>query len=173
MSEIKLIIGLGNPGQSFYYHRHSIGFRVLDALADKQGIAWQKKDNYEVAQVATTHGSVYLIKPLTYMNSSGSVLPAFTKKGIKAENIVVVHDELEIPFGKVTVKQGGSARGHNGLKSIITHVGDNFYRVRVGVSRPENRDDVPDYVLSNFPEPADKVDAVIALAVGELEALLA
>jgi PTH1 family peptidyl-tRNA hydrolase len=168
---IKLIIGLGNPGQSFYHHRHSIGFRVLDALAEKHGASWQKKDNMQVAQITLNNASVYLVKPQTYMNNSGQVLGAFTKKGIKAEDILVVHDELEIPFGKVTLKQGGSARGHNGLKSIISVVGDNFHRMRVGIGRPENKEDVPDYVLTNFPEGEDKVSAIIDQAVDMLEAL--
>jgi PTH1 family peptidyl-tRNA hydrolase len=162
---IKLIIGLGNPGQSFYYHRHSIGFRVLDALAEKYHAHWQERQNMEMTQVPLGDSNVYLVKPQTYMNNSGAVLSFFTKKGIKAEDILVVHDELEIPFGKVTLKQGGSARGHNGLKSIISVIGDNFHRLRVGIGRPENREDVPDYVLSNFPEGEPKVTEIIQKAL--------
>ncbi len=166
---IRLIIGLGNPGQSFYYHRHNIGFRVIDAFAEKYHGSWQEKSNMQLAQINYNEGALYLAKPDTYMNNSGQILPFFIKKGIKAENILVIHDELEIPFGKVTMKQGGSARGHNGLKSIISVVGDNFYRLRVGIGRPENREDVPDYVLSNFSEDSSKVDEIIIKAVHALE----
>lgn len=168
---IRLIIGLGNPGQSFYYHRHNIGFRVIDAFAEKYHGAWQEKSTMQLAQISYHEATLYLVKPDTYMNNSGQVLSFFIKKGIKAENVLVIHDELEIPFGKVVMKQGGSARGHNGLKSIISIIGDNFYRLRVGIGRPENREDVPDYVLSNFSEGSSKVDEIIIQAVHALESL--
>ncbi len=164
-STIKVIIGLGNPGQSFYYHRHSIGFRILDALAEKYGAHWQEKATMQLTQVPLGDGNVYLVKPQTYMNNSGDVLSFFIKKAIKAEDILVVHDELEIPFGKVTLKQGGSAHGHNGLKSIISVIGDNFFRLRVGIGRPEHKEDVPEYVLSNFLEGEPQVTEVIQKAV--------
>lgn len=164
-STIKVIIGLGNPGQSFYYHRHSIGFRILDALAEKYHAHWQEKANMQLTQVPLGDRNVYLVKPQTYMNNSGDVLSFFTKKGIKAEDILVVHDELEIPFGKVALKQGGSARGHNGLKSIISAIGDNFFRLRVGIGRPEHKEDVPDYVLSNFPQGEPQVTEIIQKAL--------
>ncbi len=168
---LKLIIGLGNPGQSFYYHRHSIGFRILDALADKHSAVWQEKKDMAVTQISLHGNTVYLVKPQTYMNNSGDILPTFTKKGIKPEEILVVHDELEIPFSKVALKQGGSARGHNGLKSIISRIGDNFHRLRIGIGRPANREDVPDYVLQDFSEREAQIVEVIQKSLDLIDRL--
>ena len=167
--DIKAIIGLGNPGSSYYYHRHSIGFRILDALLDKHGGSWRKIQDMEIAEIMLNGVTVFLIKPQTYMNSSGKVIPYLLKKGIKAENILVIHDELELPFGQIKIKQGGSAKGHNGLKSIIAACGDAFHRLRVGIGRPEQREAVPDYVLENFKEPTSAVDDLIARAVTLIE----
>ncbi len=169
MNHIKLIIGLGNPGQSFYYHRHSIGFRILDVLAKKHDVAWQEKSTMMIAIIQGAVGPVYLVKPSTFMNNSGAVMPFFTKKGIKPEEVLVVHDELEMPFGKVALKQGGSARGHNGLKSIIAAIGDNFNRLRVGIGRPDDKAEVPGYVLSNFTQGVKDLDALIDQSVIALE----
>jgi len=160
---IKLIIGLGNPGQSYYYQRHSIGFRVLDAYAAQESICWRTKNNMAYAEVSLDNRTVSLVKPQTYMNSSGAVLPAFLKQGIKPEEILVVHDELELPFGKLATKVGGSAKGHNGLKSIIAALGsDQFMRLRFGISRPALKEQVPDYVLQNFAEQPEEVERLIS-----------
>ena len=160
-SNIKLIIGLGNPGQSFYKHRHSIGFRVLDALAEKYHAKWQEKDKMLITEISLDGNKVYLVKPQTFMNNSGQVLAYFTKKGIKPEEVLVVHDELELPVGKVNHKLGGSARGHNGLKSIISYIGDAFHRIRIGIGRPLEKIEVPDYVLQAFDEGEPLVTQVI------------
>jgi PTH1 family peptidyl-tRNA hydrolase len=163
---IKIMIGLGNPGLTYYKTRHSIGFRVLDALANRVAIDWIKKDNQEQAEWVVNDRSIVLIKPLTYMNSSGTVLPALQRHGIKAEHILVVHDELELPLGKLAFKRGGSHRGHNGLKSLISWVGPDFLRFRFGIGRPELKEDVPDYVLASFnPEEAPKVNGLLEQSV--------
>lgn len=99
------------------------------------------------------------------MNNSGQVIPFLTKKGIKPENILVVHDELEFPFGKVTYKTGGSARGHNGLRSLIAAMGDAFQRIRIGIDRPTVKEQVPDYVLERFKESPEKLQQVIEKAI--------
>ena len=170
MNKIKLIIGLGNPGRSYYYHRHSIGFRVLDALAETYHASWQKKNNMEIAEIALHGQNVFLVKPQTYMNTSGEVLPCFKKQGITAEEILVVHDELELPFGKLASKTGGSAKGHNGLKSIIATLGtDGFHRLRFGIGRPTEKEQVPDYVLENFSESKEEVEKLIHQAIEMLE----
>jgi len=148
---IKAIIGLGNPGPSYYKTRHSIGFRVIDALADQENAAWSGKETMELATIQLNNRSILLVKPMTYMNSSGVVIPFLNKKGIKADEIMVIHDELELPFGTIAFKTGGSSKGHNGLKSIISACGEDFHRVRVGISRPATREEVPDFVLSPFP----------------------
>ncbi len=98
---IKAIIGLGNPGNRYYATRHNIGFRIVDALCTKYGGNWKAQDSMEVAHVVIGDKKILLIKPQTYMNESGRIIPALTKQGIKAENIVVVHDELELPFGSI------------------------------------------------------------------------
>ncbi len=147
---IKAIIGLGNPGAKYHHNRHNIGFLVLDALAEKYNSGWQKKTDQEVAECIINGQKIILIKPQTFMNSSGKIIPSLAKQGIKAENILVVHDELEKPFASLAIKTGGSHRGHNGLRSIIEACGAEFHRLRFGIGRPENKEDVPDYVLSNF-----------------------
>src|SRR5580765_3657040 len=106
--DIKVIIGLGNPGRAHQYQRHNIGFRVLDALAYAHGGLWSTRANSESAEVSINDHKVFLIKPQTYMNASGEVIPPLTKKGITAAHIMVVHDELEKPFGTISIKQGGS-----------------------------------------------------------------
>lgn len=157
---IKAIIGLGNPGARFSLHRHNIGFIVLDALAQDWHLSWSSTPLMAHASIQSSHfdqehqerfgSTVHLIKPQTFMNTSGQALPFLMKKGIKPSEIVVVHDELEKKFGQVTMRCGGSARGHNGLRSIMSVIGADFWRVRVGIGRPEHKDEVPTYVLSNF-----------------------
>jgi peptidyl-tRNA hydrolase, PTH1 family len=170
---VSAIIGLGNPGPKFVHTRHNIGFKVVEALAHKHGGAWHDKDTMELTEIMLNHTNVLLIKPQTFMNSSGRVLPYLLKKGIKPENILVVHDELEKKFGNVSIKFGGSARGHNGLRSIIEAIGTkDFPRLRFGIGRPEDREDVGDYVLRNFSESEKKeLDHLIDRSVDMIEEL--
>ena len=102
---------------------------------------------------------------MTYMNDSGKVLAYLAKQGIQQENILVVHDELELPFGVLKLKFDGSAKGHNGLKSIMALGGSNFLRLRFGIDRPADRNEVPDYVLSKFRETKNQIDEKIDLAL--------
>ena len=159
--EIRVVIGLGNPGRKYHFHRHSVGFRVVDLLAEQYGAQWQEKGDALYAQVLIGDRNITLIKPQTFMNESGRVIPALLKSGIAAENILVVHDEMERPFGSLHARVGGSHRGHNGLRSIIAACGPDFMRVRVGIDRPEHKHLVSDYVLSNFSEPSDQVEQLI------------
>jgi len=172
MYDIKAIIGLGNPGKKFERTRHNIGFRVLDSLANQANADWQEKDNMLLAETNFNGRNLILIKPQTFMNSSGNVLPFLLKKGIKAENILVVHDEIELPFGKIKVRFGGSAKGHNGLRSIIDVIGKDFLGLRFGVSRPERSEEVPDYVLAPFTEDPQQLDLHIDEAVTEIEKMV-
>ena len=167
--DIKVIIGLGNPGPKFSKTRHNIGFRVVDELAQKYGGSWRTQGNKEVAEIEINGKSILLIKPQTFMNNSGEVLAALSKQGIKAENILVVHDELELSFGEVKTKTGGSAKGHNGLKSISSYIGDAFHRIRVGIGRPLSREQVPDYVLEIFRESADDIVDLLGQAIDIVE----
>ena len=125
----------------------------------------------ELAVIRVEGKPILLIKPQTFMNASGKVIPFLLKKGIKGENILVVHDELEMPFGKIKVKFGGSAKGHNGLRSIIDIIGKDFWRLSFGIDRPENREDVGQYVLSNFTEKTDDLEAGINQAVQTFQKL--
>jgi PTH1 family peptidyl-tRNA hydrolase len=150
---IKAIIGLGNPGPSYAYTHHNIGFLVLDAIADQHHATWQKKENMELASCQIQNQKILLVKPQTFMNNSGEVLGYLKKQGINQDNILVVHDELELEFAQLKFKFDGSAKGHNGLKSIMAHGGSNFLRLRFGIDRPASPDLVPDYVLAKFKQP--------------------
>ena len=167
--EIRAIIGLGNPGSKHARQRHNIGFMICDALAERAHVDWQSKDLFQMAQLPHNGKQILLIKPQTFMNASGKVLPFLQKKGIAPEQILVVHDELEKPFGSITFAFGGSARGHNGLRSIIECIGKDFHRLRFGIGRPARKEDVGTWVLSNFNEPADELDALIEDAGDAIE----
>ncbi|HXW86605.1 MAG TPA: aminoacyl-tRNA hydrolase [Candidatus Bathyarchaeia archaeon] len=165
----KIIIGLGNPGHNYYYTRHNIGFRILDALAEKYGASWHTKENFEYANITIGTHPVLLVKPQTSMNRSGLVMSALLKNGISPADILVVHDELEKPFGKCALKEGGSHRGHNGIRSIIAAMGPDFPRLRFGIGRPQTKEEVPDYVLQPFLESEEDVCSRIEDAIAYIE----
>lgn len=168
---ITAIIGLGNPGSAYARTRHNIGFQVVDELAQRYGGSWRSKDNSQQATIVINDQNVHLVKPMTGMNVSGQVLSALFKRGIKPENILVVHDELEMPFGKVAIKVGGSHKGHNGVRSIIAAGGATSPRLHVGIGRPEHKEDVPDYVLKPFDQPESAVQALIDTSADVIEKL--
>lgn len=172
LSAPKVIIGLGNPGPQFTYNRHNIGFQIIDALASAHDGQWRKRDAMETAQISIGGSKVLLIKPQTYMNQSGAIVPTLKKQGFGPEDALVIHDELEQPFSKMSLRLGGSARGHNGLKSLISSWGEQFGRLRFGIGRPERKEQVPDYVLQNFDNPAE-TQRLIAEAVTLIEQLYA
>lgn len=169
---IKAFIGLGNPGTRYASTRHNIGFMVLDAIANQQGANWRTVEKAEIAEIQVDDCRVYMVKPQTFMNTSGEVLSWLQKKGVKPEEILVIHDELELPFGKFAVKKGGSAKGHNGVRSIIAHGAENSLRLRCGIGRPEQREEVPDYVLQRFKESSHDLDLFIdKLAIAAINEL--
>jgi PTH1 family peptidyl-tRNA hydrolase len=163
--EIKAIVGLGNPGPAYATTRHNIGFQVVDRLADQHLGNWQSKQNMEICSIILNDHKILLVKPMTFMNDSGKTLSYLAKQGIGQENILVVHDELELPFGALKLKFDGSAKGHNGLKSMIAHGGSNFLRLRFGIDRPIDRNEVPDYVLAKFRESQNLIDEKIDRAI--------
>ncbi len=157
---MKWMVGLGNPGSQYSKTRHNAGFLAIDHFAQKQGIRLKPgKFKAEIGEGAVRGEKVFLIKPLTYMNLSGDALRAFMdfyKAG--AEDLIVIYDDLDTAFGKIRLRYQGSSGGHNGIKSIIQHLGtEKFNRVRIGISRPEPGMDIVDYVLSHFPKSQERV----------------
>jgi PTH1 family peptidyl-tRNA hydrolase len=150
-----LVVGLGNPGKNYASHRHNVGFMVIEDLAARtRAETFREKFSGQIARASLGDESSYLLQPQTYMNESGRcVQPALAFHKIAPTNLIVVHDELDVPFGQVRLKVGGGHAGHNGLRSIMAHIGTgDFIRVRVGIGRPPAvfAGDVADYVLSSF-----------------------
>lgn len=168
---IKAIIGLGNPGNQYRLTHHNAGFLVIDALAGAYHGSWQQSDLMQVCTITINSHPVLLIKPLTFMNTSGQVVPFLQKKGIKSQETLVIHDELEKKPLVLGFKQGGSHRGHNGVRSLITAWGDDFLRLRVGIGRPDQREQVDKYVLQNFCQSNDDLEAMYSQAIAMIEEL--
>ncbi|MGM0574626.1 MAG: aminoacyl-tRNA hydrolase [Myxococcota bacterium] len=145
-----MVVGLGNPGPKYAANRHNVGFMVASELARRAGASFREKFNGSFARCRLAQQDVVLLEPMTYMNRSGTSVGAagaFFK--IPPEETIVVHDDLDLPFGCLRVKKGGGHGGHNGLRSIFQHFGKDFVRVRVGVDRPRGGD-VTGWVLSDF-----------------------
>jgi PTH1 family peptidyl-tRNA hydrolase len=161
-----VVVGLGNPGRSYERTRHNAGYLVVEELARRHGGSWRRKKKSQVADVSLGPKNVTLLKPTTFMNNSGSALA-----GLRAETLILVHDDLDLDPGTVRVKVGGGAGGHNGLRSTIQNVGPDFIRVRIGVGRPPEgaRMTVTDFVLGRMdaavkdalPRAADAVEAIL------------
>jgi PTH1 family peptidyl-tRNA hydrolase len=149
---MRLFIGLGNPGARFQGHRHNIGFMAVDEIARRHGFApWRRRFQGETAEGTLERERIILLKPMTYMNDSGqAVQEASNFFKLAQGEITVFHDEIELPPAKVRVKVGGGIAGHNGLRSISAHVGNDYRRVRLGVGHPGVKELVHSYVLSDF-----------------------
>lgn len=147
-----LVVGLGNPGPEYARNRHNIGFMAADELVRRHSFGpWRSKFQGEMAEGTIAGTKVLVLKPLTYMNLSGqSVAAAARFLKVPVEDIIVVHDELDIAPGRLKVKRGGGAGGHNGLRSIDQHLGANYRRVRLGIGHPGDKDRVAGYVLHDF-----------------------
>lgn len=151
---MKLIVGLGNPGPKYARNRHNIGFMALDRIASDHGFpAWKSKHQGVVSEGRFGSDRAVLLKPETFMNKSGdSVGAAMRFYKLEPEDVVVLHDEIDLAPGKVRWKVGGGHAGHNGLRSIHAHIGPDYARVRMGVGHPGHKDAVPGYVLRDFPK---------------------
>lgn len=173
---MKLIVGLGNPGKQYEHTRHNIGFDVIDHLSAHLQISLNESKHKGIYGSGYVRGEkVFLLKPLTYMNLSGeSVRPLMDYYDIALEDLIVIYDDLDLPVGKIRLRQKGSAGGHNGIKSLIAHLGSQeFNRIRVGVNRPSNGQAISDYVLSRFlKEEQEVIDQVIVKCREACEAAL-
>jgi len=147
-----LIVGLGNPGSEYQYNRHNAGFMVVDQLAEKYKLSGPKrKFESELFEGQIGEHRVLALKPMTYMNVSGvAVRQAMDFYKIPLENIIVIHDDLDLAPGKLKTKIGGGSAGHNGLRSIDAHIDQNYKRLRFGIGHPGHRDLVSNYVLHDF-----------------------
>lgn len=151
-NSMKMIVGLGNPGKKYENTKHNVGFMVVDQLAKEHGAVFKKNPfEAEVADYFVNGEKILLVKPLTFMNESGrAVGPLMTYFGIYLEELVVIADDLDMELGKLRLRQKGSAGGHNGLKSIISHIGtQEFNRIKIGIGRPNGKT-VVNHVLSTF-----------------------
>jgi PTH1 family peptidyl-tRNA hydrolase len=153
---ILLVVGLGNPGERYARTRHNVGFEAVERLVERRGGApWREKFSGRLAQVERAGDKLLVLEPQTFMNESGqSVGPALAFHRLAPSDLLVVHDELDLPFGELRLKQGGGDAGHRGLRSVTAHVGSGDYaRLRIGIGRPppEFEGDIVDFVLQGFP----------------------
>ncbi len=166
-----LIVGLGNIGEKYQLTRHNVGFMVIDEITKSLTTSNIQKSNFH----STLEKSAYDLysKPTTFMNNSGMAVHAikeYYKLGM--EDIIVIHDDIDLPFGTVKFKIGGGHGGHNGLRSIDAHIGKEYIRVRIGVGKPQDKSDVANYVLNNFSkEELNKLQDIIPHIINAIKAL--
>lgn len=171
---IRVIVGLGNPGAPYARNRHNIGFLVVEQLAQQLGATWQKKPLLELAEARVGTGKLFLLKPLTFMNSSGAaVAPLMRFQKFDPSQLLVIHDDLDLPFGRVRIRTGGSSGGQNGVKDLVEKLGtDQFVRLKLGIDRPPAQWSVVNWVLSNFqPSEASLLEGVLRVAVAAATAI--
>jgi peptidyl-tRNA hydrolase, PTH1 family len=164
---IRLLVGLGNPGLQYAKNRHNIGFMVLEELARRLGTSFLAKSNAHLAEARVGSGKLFLLKPQTFMNLSGhAIVPLMRFHKLEANQVLVIHDDLDLPFGRLRVRTGGSSGGQNGVKHLTEQLGtDGFVRLKIGISRPPSSWSVPNWVLSNFaPEELLMLEQIIKIA---------
>src|SRR3979490_2789055 len=171
---MRLFVGLGNPGAKYAHNRHNVGFMAVDEIARRHGFApWRRRFQGEAAEGTLDHERVVLLRPSTFMNDSGrAVQEAANFFKTAADGTTVVQDELELPPGKVRVKVGGGIAGHNGLRSISSHIGNDYRRVRLGIGHPGIKELVHGHVLSDFAKSDRPWVQALCEAVAESAGLL-
>ena len=173
---MKIIAGLGNPGNEYKNTRHNVGFMFLDALSAAWEVTnWREKDNALIAETFYNNEKIILMKPLTFMNDSGkAIAPVLNFYKLNTEDLIVIHDDMDIPVGTHRIRKKGSAGGHNGIKSILALVGDeNFVRFRIGIGHPKEKNNVINYVLSAFStEEKDKINEAIKNLIPAAECVI-
>ena len=160
MTPIRLIVGLGNPGKEYADTRHNAGFWLLDAIAHKTGASLRPESRFHggVARASLQGHEIWLLAPQTYMNVSGQAVAALAGYyKITSDEMLVLHDELDLPPGTARLKRGGGAGGHNGLKDIIARLGADFWRLRIGIGHPGDKDAVSDFVLHRPSQPEQQL----------------
>jgi PTH1 family peptidyl-tRNA hydrolase len=169
-----LFVGLGNPTPDSENNRHNVGFKIIDAINKKFGLSKQKPKFKGLLTTGNIEGEkVYAIKPLTFMNNSGICIRELLEYfKFDAEDVVVFHDDLDVEFGKIKAKFGGSSAGHNGIASIDKFIGKDYSRVRIGIGKPQTPIEIADYVLQNFDEDElvgiNKISKNITDSIGDL-----
>ena len=169
---VKLIVGLGNPGAQYKGTRHNIGFAVIDEIARRAAVGFESAPAEAViAKWRRPDGGALLAKPLTFMNLSGQAVGEIARYfKVDVPDVLIVVDEVQLPLGRLRARARGSAGGHNGLKSVIAHLGDDFSRLRIGVGRGEQQRDLADHVLSRFEkEEAAEVERMTTRAADAAE----
>ena len=166
-----LIVGLGNIGDKYELTRHNVGFLVIDEMT--KNLTTSNINNSNFHSTLLKSGYNLFSKPTTYMNNSGLAVHAIMDYyKIDLEDIIVIHDDLDLPFGAVKFKIGGGHGGHNGLRSLDSHIGKDYIRVRIGIGKPKDKSDVANYVLSNFSkEELNKLQDIISHTIKAIEAL--
>jgi PTH1 family peptidyl-tRNA hydrolase len=166
---VLLLVGLGNPGPKYARTRHNVGFMALDEIVRRQNLgAWRSRFQSEVAEGLVGTEKVLAMKPQTYMNNSGQAIGAAARfYKLTPDRVVVFYDELDLAPGKVRVRTGGGAAGHNGIKSTIQHLGADFVRVRIGIGHPGDKNQVTNWVLSDFSKTEAQDIAAVCAAIGE------
>ncbi len=167
-----LITGLGNPGDKYTYTRHNVGFMVIDKMAKNLTLQTNINKSNFIADVIKSSNNL-LVKPQTFMNNSGQSIVAIKEYyKIELDNIIVIHDDLDLPFGTVKFKIGGGHGGHNGLRSLDSHIGKEYIRIRVGIGKPNSKNDVANYVLSDFSkEELNQLEDIITHIIRAIEEL--
>lgn len=173
---MKIIAGLGNPGREYAMTKHNVGFLMIDTLADHLGTTeWRDKFDALIAKTRIGTEPVLLVKPQTYMNDSGrAIAPIMHFYKLPAEDLIVAHDDMDIPAGVIRIRKKGSSGGHNGIKSILAHLGDeHFSRLRIGIGRPLPGWSVVNHVLAPFTtEDAPKIRAAIQSLIPAVECIV-
>jgi peptidyl-tRNA hydrolase, PTH1 family len=172
---MQLFVGLGNPGSKYARNRHNIGFMAVEEIARRHGFApWRRRFQGEASEGAIDHEKVVLLRPATFMNESGrAVQEAANFFKLAAGEIVVFQDELELPAAKLRVKVGGGIAGHNGLRSISAHIGNDYRRVRLGIGHPGVKELVHGHVLSDFAKSDGPWVEALCAAIADNAGLLA
>lgn len=173
---MKLIVGLGNPGAQYDDTRHNIGFNAVTALADEIGIScFRNKFQGKVGEGSYRGEKAVILMPHTFMNLSGNSLIEAVKfyKLDPEKDVVVVYDDMDLEIGKIRIKEKGSSGGHNGVKSIIAHIGENFLRVKCGIGKPVSKEQVVNYVLSKFSkEERKEISSMLDITVEALKEII-